>query len=324
MAIAAAWGCGSSDAEDGRKHLRVSLSRYFANAPLLIAREEGFFADEGLDVEFVDHVGSASQLAPALAQGRVDVVASGVTTGILNAIGHGERIRLVADRGSYTPHGCSSSAVVARRGLLEPGRELGAEDVRGRRFATSSPSSGSVYVIEALLDSLGLTLEDVETDYVPSVGQLDALNNGAVDFVPAIEPHLTKLVAAGHRIAMPDERILPGFHSGAIMFGRRPLEDRDAGRRFARAYLRAVRQYNEGKTERNVEVLSRATRLDPATVRAICWPPLRADGRIDVESIVAFQEWSHRKGYLDEVLPGDRFWDPEFVDSAAGDVEGAP
>jgi NitT/TauT family transport system substrate-binding protein len=197
--------------------------------------------------------------------------------------------------------------------------------VRGRRFAVSGATSGTVYFLDVLLDSLGLRPDEVSSTQVPAIATLDALENGGIDFVSAIEPQLTVLLAAGNHIAIPYERVLPGFQSGALVFGPRLLSrDRDAGRRFIRAYLRAVRQYNQGKTEHNLDVLSRATGLDRPTLERMCWPPLREDGRLSLEGLKAYEEWAHRKGYMEHVIPVERLWDAELVQSAAAELASSP
>jgi NitT/TauT family transport system substrate-binding protein len=248
-----------------------------------------------------------------------------VSIGVLNSIGQGARIRLVADRGAYGDASCTSTALVGRRGLVPRDRPVGAEDLRGRRFGMSSPSSGTAYFFDAVLDSLGLRPDEVRSTHVPSAATLEALDSGGIDFVHAIEPQLTRLLSAGHEIAVPYEKVLPGFQSGALVFGPTLLEkDRDAGRRFVGAYLRAVRQYNEGKTERNLEVLSRGMGLDRETIGRMCWPPLREDGRIHAGGLMAFQEWGRRKGFVDRVVPASRFWEAELAQAAAADLARKP
>ena len=47
------------------------------------------------------------------------------------------------------------------------------------------------------------------------------------------------------------------------------------------AYLKGVRQYNQGKTDRNVEILAKYTEMKPEEVKQSCWIPMRSDGMID-------------------------------------------
>jgi ABC-type nitrate/sulfonate/bicarbonate transport system substrate-binding protein len=103
-----------------------------------------------------------------------------------------------------------------------------------------------------------------------------------------------------------------------LLFGRSLLDERpEVGERFIAAYLEAVELYAEGKSAANVAALARHTGLEPGLVERACWMPLRADGRIDTPSVLAFQRWAVERGYLDAVEPVERFWEPRFVDAAA-------
>jgi len=82
------------------------------------------------------------------------------------------------------------------------------------------------------------------------------------------------------------------------------------------AYLKGVRQYNLGKTARNLDIEASATRLDRDLLARTCWQPIRGDGRINVESVLDFQRWAVRRGALDALVPPESFWDPSFVDQA--------
>jgi NitT/TauT family transport system substrate-binding protein len=82
------------------------------------------------------------------------------------------------------------------------------------------------------------------------------------------------------------------------------------------AYLKAVRQYNQGKTERNLEIMEEFTKLDQELLKMSCWMPMRSDGYINVESVLDFQAWAVEKGYLDRPVTEEQFWDPSFVEYA--------
>lgn len=328
VALSAAPGCQPGErapSREGRaKPITVAVSPYFSNAPLFIAQEEGFFSEEGLAVTLQPPpVNTTSEVVPALAQGRIDAIAGGLTIGMLNAISLGAPIRFVADKGHYAAGACTSAAMVAGRRLLGRGEVSSPADLKGRRLGGSN-SSVSQYFVDALLDSLNLRPEDVTRSALPPAATLDALENGAVDFVLALEPWLTHLRQAGHAVIVPYERVIPDFQFAIIAFGPTLLErDRDAGSRFVRAYLRGVRQYNQGKTARNVEILARATKMDRATLESLCWPSIRDDGAIAVESVLRLEEWARRKGLMDRALAESAFWDGSFVAAMAAGGSGA-
>jgi len=82
------------------------------------------------------------------------------------------------------------------------------------------------------------------------------------------------------------------------------------------AFLKAVRQYNQGKTKRNLEIVGKYTGLDRRLLEEVCWPAMRNDGQIHIESVMDYQAWAMKKGFLDkEVLP-HQFWDPSFIEYA--------
>ncbi len=83
------------------------------------------------------------------------------------------------------------------------------------------------------------------------------------------------------------------------------------------AYLKAVREYKQGKTERNLKIIAKHSGLDEELLKRCCWPSLRENGRINIESILDFQKWAVKKGLLDKVVTPEQFWDPSFVSYAS-------
>ena len=110
--------------------------------------------------------------------------------------------------------------------------------------------------------------------------------------------------------------ILRGATSGSLLaYGNRLLnEDPELGRRFMRAYLRGVRRFNEGKTARNVVILSRYTKLPPEVIRRACWITIASDGRIDPAAVQPLLDWALTEHYLDEPVPVSKWWNPKFLE----------
>ena len=69
-------GCAPQKAQ--KVTLKVVLLPYLAFAPFFIGEEEGYFAEQGLEVEFVKFAGAA-QAMPLLAQGSLHVGAGAIS-----------------------------------------------------------------------------------------------------------------------------------------------------------------------------------------------------------------------------------------------------
>jgi NitT/TauT family transport system substrate-binding protein len=295
--------------------LKVNAPPFLSMAPLFIAQEEGLYAEQGLEVVFSDLY--TVEAIPALGQGQIDVAAGLIPVNVLNSMVRGSDTKIVADRGYLDPKTCAADALVVRRQLVEDGALDGPAQMKGLR-ASVERSSAEEYVVEELLGSVNLTLEDIETVDIPIPSELEALGDGSVDIVPTSEPWVTRMSQAGVGVAwIPFQEVIPDFQYLVVYFGPSLMEeDLDTGRRFMVAYLKAVRQYNEGKTERNLEILGEYTGLDRELLSEACWPTMRNDGLINVESVLDFQAWAVEKGYLDTAVREEQFWDPSFVDYA--------
>ena len=297
--------------------LKVVVLPYLSFAPFFIAQDEGFFAEQGLDVEFVKLSGNVESI-PSLLAGDLDVSAEQADAGILNAIARGGALKIVADKGYLASEQCPAYALLARHELVEAGELQTAAQLEGKRLAIE-PFTSEGYYIEKLLRGAGLELEDVETVDIPPLALLDALENSAVDLVHVGEPWITRILRAGHaQLWLPVKDVVPDFQWATIVYGPSLLEENpDAGRRFMLAYLKAVRQYNEGKTDRNLEIVSRHTELDRELLEETCWPAIHADGAINTGSVLDFQAWGLEKGLLDSPVGEEQFWDPSFSEYAS-------
>lgn len=296
--------------------LTVNTLPYMSFVPLEIAEKEGYFAEQGIEVEFVS-LGSDAEVVVALSQGELDVSAGFITVGMINAISQGKNIKFVADKGYIAPSGCTVNALVARRSLVDEGELESPSQLEGRIIAMDPPTIEG-YVVERLLKEVGLSLDDIETTDMPPPAELDAFESGSIDLTSTSEPWVTRLLHAGFStVWMPFEEIVPDFQYAVIMFGDSLLEeDRNAGNRFMTAYLQAIRQYNQGKTEQNMALMQEYTEEERDFLEEVCWPTFRSDGYINTQSILDFQNWSFEKGYLENKIRVEQFWDPEFVKNA--------
>jgi NitT/TauT family transport system substrate-binding protein len=311
------YACGSPPAVPGAQepiHLKVTSQPYLSFAPYYIAQAEGYFAEEGLEVEFIEMQGE--QATPLLIQGELDVMA-GVGAYYLNAIARGAEIKVVADKGHIGTTGCSSGAALVRRDLFESGELDSVAELKGRSMQVRSATMEEYY-LDKLLDPAGLTTDDLVLLDMPAPAELEAMAKGTIDLFMGSEPWTTRHLQSGNAVLwVPYNDLVPGYQHSTIVYGPSLLQTNpDAGRRFMVAYLRGVRQYNEGKTERNVEIMAEFSGLDKDLLQAACWFYIYDDGHVNVQSVLDFQQWAVGKGYLDSVVPEEQFYDPSFVEYA--------
>jgi NitT/TauT family transport system substrate-binding protein len=295
--------------------LKVVRFPFLSYGPIFIADEEGFFAEQEIQVEFLK-MKEATALQ-ALALGDIDVWAGIFTIGSLNAIVRGAEVRLVADKGHFASAGCPSFGLIARKDLLETGNSGDQQLLRGRRFDVLQ-GSFEEYFLDQLLSRAGLKPDEIEKLNVPPPAQMDALAKGRFDFTVASEPWVTRFIRSGKGLLWKRvQEIIPDFNYAFIRFGPSLLKKNpEVGRRFMVAYLKGVRQYNQGKTDRNLEIISKYTRLDQSLLSEACWPQISNDGQINPQSVLDFQDWAVAKGLQDSKIKIENFWEPHFVEYA--------
>jgi NitT/TauT family transport system substrate-binding protein len=301
-----------------RARLRVAIrSGFLGDAPEVLAEESGHFREQGLEIEWV-RLDRSRDALPSLIEGKLDVLAGLIQPAYFNAIAKGAQIRIVADKGHLDPDGCGHTALIARKNLLREGRLPRAGPSRKWRIDVGR-SAVNEFILDQALRREGIDPARVQLESAPSMARPEALQKGILDVVVATGADVQRCQQAGSGVVWyKAESLAPNLQLRSVMYGPSLLEeDPEAGRRFMVAYLRGVRQYNEGRTARNVEVLERRLGIDRATLMASCWASIRGGGQIEVESILAFQSWARTRGLMERTLSAAEFWEPRFVELAA-------
>ena len=210
-------------------------------------------------------------------------------------------IKYVSDKGYLDPNACSSSTFVVRKELLDNGTLNDLKNIKGMKVALT-PASPPEYALDVLLKDTGLTSKDVEILNIPLPARLEGMENGSVDIAAVSDPWTVRIVNAGYGVVWnPWEKLLPNFQFSVNMYGPNFLEKNpEFGKKYMIAYLKGVRQYNQGKTDRNVEIIAKYTEMKPEEVKQSCWMSMRSDGMIDLDGLSGFQEWAIAKGSAGE------------------------
>lgn len=302
--------------------IKVGYVPYSSYLPFYIAQEEGYFLEQNLNVELIKFAQQVDAI-PVLVAGDIDVYAGQLDTMSLNAIAQGSGIKYVADKGYDNPEGCVYTAWVARQDIFESGVLDDLHNLAGMNIAFPVGQSPQ-YALDLLLSEVGLSSADVNIVDVSAPNRVVGLGNGAIDITFLSEPFITQVLTAGTgSIWKAWETYMPDFQLAVTMYGESMFENPQAGERFMVAYLKAVRQYMEGTTDRNMALMAEFLNTTPEIVRASCWQSIRLDGSINAQSILDFEDWLVEEGFLLQKLETEAFWDPFFIDYA-NEILGTP
>jgi NitT/TauT family transport system substrate-binding protein len=307
---------GCQEKETEVVHLKVVALPYLSFATFYIPQEEGYFAEQGLEVEFVKF-NSVVQAMPLLAQGDLDVAAGPMSASLINAIVQGTTLRIVAGREYMTASSLSGSLMV-RKDLYDSGQIDTIAEVKGHKVALSAIGTLQHFELSRILESAGLTLADVEVTKLSPQDIITAFANKAIEVALLGDPHNGQAESLGYAVGLPyDSELLGSFQQGFVIFGPNLLgKNPEAGRKFIIAYLKGVRQWMEGTTERNLEIMEKYTELDRETLLNSDWNPIYTDGRIKTEDILTFQDWLYDNEFIEKKLTEDQLIDTRFIDYA--------
>ncbi len=304
-------------------HLKVIILPYITYAPYYIAIEEGFFAEQGIEVEVVNMT-VTEEVMPALSSGQVDVASGLVSSGMFNAIARGAEVEIVADKGYIDPVGCVNFSIIGRSGLVEAGELETADQLAGKTVGVV-PATWLEYFLQRVLETGGIGLDDIDAVNIGSPSMVEGLASEQLDAVVNSEPWLTIFKSKGHSEVLASAQELTPNESVAVqIYGPNLLNDnRELGVRFMAAYLKAVEQYAEGATERNLDIAEGFTELDRGLLENMCWPAINPSGDVLVDGVLSFQEFAVDRGYLDEIVPAEEFYDSSFLEEARSLMAGS-
>ena len=309
--------CGNSaPAEKPIDKLTLTISNNLSYGPIYIAEAEGFFKEFDIEIEYVNFNNSSEAIA-LLVSGDIDIYASTLNTGLLNILSQDPNVKIVADRGHIGPGDCTYQAIVVRKDLFESGAVTSAAGLKGQTISTST-AGPSAFLLSSYLAQANLTFEDIVINDLPNSALFDAFNNKTLGATALPEPDLSSTLELGNSVILARaEDVLGLFQSGVVAFGKNILIDNpDAGVRFLAAYLKGIQSYNEGKTERNLQIIAENTGETLDVVKKACWPNVRMDGSVDFTGVAPFQSWSIDNGFLEKAATQEQFYDSGFLDSA--------
>lgn len=300
--------------------VKIGVTGTASDAGLYIAKERGYFSEQGLEADIVLFQSLADTIA-AMSKGDLDVGGGGWTVPIPNAIQRDIPIKVVADKGS-TPPGFSFLQVTVRKDLYDSGQIKEAGQLKGKKIGVTSVASMAV-MLAPLLEQAKLTIKDVDMVPLTWADMLAAYSNKSIDAAIISEPTLTKAVEDGLAVRFkPLSDFHPSPQWGLLIYSPKFSANLNAANGFMLAYLKALRDYNDafvknkGKKE-IVDILAKSTAVkDVALYDKMAMPGLNPDGYVDKKGLAWGIQFWLSTGDMKETIDIDKVVDNRFVDNA--------
>ncbi|WP_232678991.1 ABC transporter substrate-binding protein [Nocardioides sp. R-C-SC26] len=286
--LLAASACGGDDGgdetADGKAKVSVNTLPLVALAPMFVAEDKGFFAEEDIENSYTD-ADIYAQLA-LQSQGKLDVNIPGLGGAFYNAINENLKFKAVADRNQYK---CTSDSIFLVRTEAADGGLDSIADLKGKKVAILARGSSTEYWLSRALAEENLTIDDLgglTTLGYPDIA--NALKTGAVDAGFLTQPIAYGLMADGTAQRMlATYEIVPDNQQGVISMSEDFLDNRpEVAERWIAGWLKGVRYYlDPANREEVVQIIADNTQVPAETVDAIYgtdqWPYMNPNGEVD-------------------------------------------
>lgn len=292
-------------------------------APLFIADGKGYFAEQGIDVEFMPVEGGTENVVQ-VAAGNFDVAGGGIGSGMFNAVARGIDFEIAVPL--HTERPALTSPFVVSKSRFDAGEFTSMADMAGKKVSINAKGAATEYWLYKALEQGNLGFSDVEVLGVGFREVAAALEQGSLDGGILAEPLATFAEDQG-LIARLSEDFLEGFTPTVIYFNKEwAAANPELAQGFVTAFLKGARDLNgenwydeanlaliEGVTNIPADVISRANRSyhDP-------------NGYVPVEDLMALQSFFRAEGQLnyDEDIDISQFINTSYVEQALEDLGG--
>ena len=307
----------------------VGIGGSASDAPLYIAQEKGYFADEGLEVNLIVLDTGAKIIAP-LATGELQVGSGALSVGFYNALERGVGIRIVADRG-HTESGYFYQSVFIRKDLVDSGAFKSLADLKGKHMGFAAPGVTVLSLMNEATKHAGIAFGDVIPVYMSFPQMAVALQNKAIDGAILIEPQATMLVHSGAGVRfMNTEEFYPNDQITVLFYSDKfATEQPAAAQKFMKGWLRAVRFYNDalrgGKiagpgTDEIVAIMGKSFHLSPDIVRDMYSQAVNPSGAVNVASIQKDLDFFLSQGWVKTPIKLETIVDMSFAQKASAEL----
>lgn len=288
--------------DDDAPTLEIGVLPVLNTLPLYVAQSEGFYEEEGVNVELLPFASARDQQI-AVQVGEIDGLNTdlAVLTGL---VANEFELRAVRSEPINEPY---FSILAAPDSGIES-----LDDLRGVPIAISE-NTIIEYLTTELLTNAGFSAEDIVYEEVPAIPvRLELLGSGAVQAATLPEP-LTTLAAnlQGATVLASDDEA--AFVPTVLAFTTETLDaNPEAITAFLRAYERAVEAINtDGEAYR--DVMNENIRIPEPLQATYPIPTFPTSNVASTEQVMLVVDWMVANDLIEETIPYEGLVDDSFL-----------
>lgn len=291
-------------------------------APVYVAKELGYFAEQGLDVDVKAFAGGA-EMVTDLATGRLDVGMGGAGPGLFNAVDRGLPLTVIAP--GHSEGVPVATPLVVSRAACESGAVRSVADLRGKKVAINAPGATEYWLSQALSMG-GLTVADIDLETIPFADAVTALGSGAIDAAMLGEPTATLAEQKGFGVRLATDFPVQGITPTVVYANSDFLAGKpDVATKLMAGYLKACRVIMErGLSDPTIAgIVARYTSLPLDLITTSVSPLFSVDGAINVQGLQTLQAFFRGRGELeyDADIDPATFVDGSYIAAAAQSLD---
>lgn len=303
---------------DAATKIVVSAVQSITSSPHFIAKDKGYFAEQGLDVTVDTSLQSAADQLPLLAAGKYQIMATSWAASVFNAMRRGGLIRVLGTQTTLPESGRNLVALVVSKANYDAGLTTVA-GFKGKKVGVVGLGGWNEYDVYLAMKAVGGSIKDVE---LVQIGRNDvgpAIANGAVIASWAAEPGVTLLEDKGIAVPIKNDA---GRGKGAFPLlanGDFAKQNPDVCARYLAAFLKAAQELETSawKDPQLVDIVSKYTKVPPDILRRVpskLMPKIEPDFALMDDMQEYFRE-RRMLTYTDKINFAD-FYSPQIVEQA--------
>lgn len=288
LALALAAGCGNSNDKTQKdlQPITIGLMPDTDSLPFIIAKEKGYFAEEGIEVN-IQQYKSAMDRDSALQSGNLDgAVSDMLAVAFAKAGGFDVKVTSFTD-GSY-------KLIASKDAGINNVKALAGKDVAVSRNTIIE------YVTDQILAKEGMDSESINKVIIPQIPtRLEMLQNGKLTAATLPEPMASIAVSNGCTYVTGSDEL--GINPGVIMFTAKTVDNKTAEiAAMYRAYNKAVDYLNNTSRDEYIDLVVEKGGFPPAAKEALKLPEYHKAALPKESDVTDCIKWLNNKGLVKE------------------------